>query len=85
MSKPNKRHALSTRIWHWVTAISVIILFMSGLNISNAHPRLYWGEWGFMPEQAWLELPRFPGEGGYRARPADPPLSLRAEPASQAG
>ena len=56
-----KRHALGTRIWHWLNALSVIVLFMSGLNISNAHPRLYWGEWGFAPEQAWLELPRFPG------------------------
>ena len=56
-----KRHALSTRLWHWITALSVIVLFMSGLNISNAHPRLYWGEWGFMPQDAWLTLPRFPG------------------------
>ena len=34
---------------------------MSGLNISNAHPRLYWGEWGFAREHAWLEVWRFPG------------------------
>lgn len=61
MSKPKKRHALSTRIWHWVNAASLIILFMSGLNISNAHRRLYWGDWGFAAEQAWLEVPRFPG------------------------
>lgn len=61
MRKPRKRHALSTRLWHWVNAVSLIILFMSGLNISNAHPRLYWGEWGFAAEHAWLELPRFPG------------------------
>ncbi len=61
MDKPKKRHALSTRIWHWVNLISVSILFMSGLNISNAHPRLYWGDWGFAAEQAWLEVPRFPG------------------------
>ena len=56
-----RRHALSTRIWHWINAASVIILFMSGLNISNAHRRLYWGDWGFSPEQAWLVVPRFPG------------------------
>lgn len=60
-TKPGKRHALSTRIWHWINATSVIILFMSGLNISNAHRRLYWGDWGFAPSQAWLEVPRFPG------------------------
>lgn len=56
-----KRHALSTRLWHWINAISLVVLFMSGLNISNAHPRLYWGEWGFAPEDAWLHVWRFPG------------------------
>ncbi len=61
MNRPAKRHALSTRIWHWVNALSLIVLFMSGLNISNAHPYLYWGEWGFSPEMAWLNVPRFPG------------------------
>jgi Ni/Fe-hydrogenase b-type cytochrome subunit len=61
MSKVKKRHALSTRLWHWINAVSVIILFMSGLNISNAHRRLYWGNAGFAVEDAWLEVPRFPG------------------------
>lgn len=56
-----KRHALSTRLWHWVNALSLIVLFMSGLNISNAHPHLYWGEWGFAPKDAWLHVWRFPG------------------------
>ena len=56
-----KRHALSTRLWHWVNLVCLVVLFMSGLNISNAHPRLYWGQWGFAPEQAWLHLPHFPG------------------------
>ena len=36
-------------------------MFMSGLNISNAHRYLYWGNWGFEPQQAWLAVPRFPG------------------------
>lgn len=56
-----RRHALSTRIWHWVNVLSVAILFMSGLNISNAHPHLYWGEWGFDPKDAWFHVARFPG------------------------
>ena len=56
-----KRHALSTRIWHWINLLCLAVLFVSGLNISNAHRRLYWGEWGFAPEQAWLAVPRFPG------------------------
>jgi Ni/Fe-hydrogenase b-type cytochrome subunit len=61
VSKPTKRHALSTRLWHWTNAVAVIVLFMSGLNISNAHPHLYWGNAGFVPTEAWLDVPRFPG------------------------
>lgn len=56
-----KKHALSTRLWHWINAGSVIVLFMSGLNISNAHRYLYWGEYGFDPADAWTAVIRFPG------------------------
>ncbi|MBY6128553.1 cytochrome b/b6 domain-containing protein [Qipengyuania aquimaris] len=55
-----KRHAATTRIWHWLNLVCVVVLFMSGLTISNAHRRLYWGDWGFSVEQAWLIVPRFP-------------------------
>lgn len=54
------RHALGTRVWHWVNVVALFILFFSGLNISNAHPQLYWGQDGFSPADAWLLLPRFP-------------------------
>jgi len=37
------RHALPVRVGHWINAISLIILIMSGLQIFNAHPALYWG------------------------------------------
>ncbi|WP_394727514.1 cytochrome b/b6 domain-containing protein [Altererythrobacter sp. GH1-8] len=56
-----KKHALSTRLWHWINFISLTILFMSGLNISNGHRRLYWGDYGFDAADAWLHVPRFPG------------------------
>ncbi|CBV44207.1 cytochrome b/b6 domain-containing protein [Halomonas elongata] len=39
-----KRHALFTRLWHWVNAICLVVLLMSGLQIFNAHPALYWGK-----------------------------------------
>ncbi len=55
------RHRLSTRIWHWVNAITIFVMLMSGLMIFNAHPRLYWGQYGANFDSAWLELPRFPG------------------------
>ena len=56
-----KRHALTTRLWHWVNAVAMIVLFMSGLNISNAHRYLYWGDYGFDPKDAWAAVIRFPG------------------------
>ena len=55
------RHTLGTRLWHWVNFAAIFVLFFSGLNISNAHPQLYWGQWGFDPATAWLRLPHFPG------------------------
>ncbi len=58
---PKKRHALSTRIWHWINAVSIIVLFMSGLNIANAHKRLYWGNDGYDPAMAWFTHGKFPG------------------------
>ena len=55
------KHRLMTRIWHWVNATAIIIMFMSGLNIFNAHPRLYWGSDGTWGDPFWLKLDRFPG------------------------
>lgn len=55
-----KRHALMTRIWHWLNAAAFVVLFMSGLNISNAHRHLYWGDYGYDPADAWLSVIRFP-------------------------
>ncbi len=51
-----KRHRLSTRIWHWLNALAIFIMLMSGLMIFNAHPRLYWGEFGANPDAAWLQI-----------------------------
>lgn len=55
------RHRLITRIWHWTNALAVFVMIPSGLMIFNAHPRLYWGQYGANFDHAWLELPRWPG------------------------
>ncbi|MXO90578.1 cytochrome b/b6 domain-containing protein [Pontixanthobacter aquaemixtae] len=60
MARPARKHGLITRLWHWLNLVCIAVLFMSGLNISNAHRLLYWGDWGFAAEHAWLEVPRFP-------------------------
>ena len=51
-----RRHRLSTRIWHWTNAVTLFVLFMSGLTIFNAHPRLYWGDYGANFDHAWLQI-----------------------------
>jgi thiosulfate reductase cytochrome b subunit len=38
------RHDLLVRVTHWVGVLSILLLVMSGLQILNAHPALYWGE-----------------------------------------
>lgn len=37
------RHELIVRITHWLNAGVLLIMLMSGLQIFNAHPALYWG------------------------------------------
>jgi len=51
-----RRHRLSTRLWHWINAGTLLILLMSGLMIFNAHPRLYWGQYGANADPAWLQI-----------------------------
>lgn len=50
------RHRLPTRLWHWVTAVSVIVLLGSGLMILNAHGQLYWGQYGANYDQPWFRV-----------------------------
>lgn len=38
------RHSLWVRLSHWVNAGVLLIMLMSGLQIFNAHPALYWGQ-----------------------------------------
>jgi len=38
------RHRLPVRIMHWINVVSLTLLLMSGLQIFNAHPALYWGD-----------------------------------------
>jgi thiosulfate reductase cytochrome b subunit len=38
------RHALPVRLGHWLNVVWLFILIMSGLQIFNAHPALYWGD-----------------------------------------
>lgn len=55
------KHKLATRVWHWLNVVTIFIMIGSGLGILNAHPHLYWGQFGANPDPAWLNLPHWPG------------------------
>ncbi|MCI3135643.1 cytochrome b/b6 domain-containing protein [Phenylobacterium aquaticum] len=49
------RHTVATRLTHWVNVLALLLLLMSGLQIFNAHPALYWGQKSTFA-QPWLEM-----------------------------
>jgi thiosulfate reductase cytochrome b subunit len=50
------RHTLPVRIMHWVNVVALTILLMSGLQIFNAHPALYWGKSSYTGRPPVLEM-----------------------------
>ena len=50
------RHSGVTRLTHWLNALAMTVLLMSGLQIFNAHPALYWSDAGFDPASAVLAI-----------------------------
>jgi thiosulfate reductase cytochrome b subunit len=50
------RHSFVTRVTHWVNAALILLLLMSGMQIFNAHPRLYWGQYGANADHAFIEM-----------------------------
>ena len=50
------RHRLPVRIMHWINVVAITLLFMSGLNIFESHPALYWGPSSYSNRPAWLMI-----------------------------
>jgi thiosulfate reductase cytochrome b subunit len=50
------RHTRITRLTHWINLLCVTVLLMSGLQIFNAHPALYWGLSGADTDRAVFEI-----------------------------
>jgi thiosulfate reductase cytochrome b subunit len=61
------RHRLVTRITHWINAFCITFLLMSGMQIFNAHPRLYWGQYGADSDRAFIEMTAVDDEHGGEA------------------
>lgn len=41
------RHAIVVRLTHWINLLCLTLLLMSGLQLFNYHPALYWGNYGY--------------------------------------
>lgn len=50
-----RRHGPIVRLTHWANALALLLLLMSGLQIFNAHPALYWGARSTFAEP-WLAI-----------------------------
>ncbi len=50
------RHTLPVRIMHWINVVALTILLMSGLQIFNSHPALYWGKSSYTGAPPLLEM-----------------------------
>jgi thiosulfate reductase cytochrome b subunit len=46
------RHRLPVRVMHWINVACIAVLLGSGLQIFNAHPALYWGEYSTFDKPA---------------------------------
>lgn len=61
------RQRLSTRLTHWVWALCLFFLMLTGLQIFNAHPSLHVGkEAGFDYDNAILQIGAVEAEGSLR-------------------
>jgi thiosulfate reductase cytochrome b subunit len=65
-----RRHGPIVRVTHWVNVLALLVLVMSGLQIFNAHPALYWGAKSTFAEP-WLAVrggfPHWATLPGYRS------------------
>ena len=58
------RHTRVVRIAHWINAVCFLLLLMSGLQIFNAHPSLYWGQKGADFDKPFFEIGSVQTAGG---------------------
>jgi thiosulfate reductase cytochrome b subunit len=49
---------------HWINVLAFVLLLMSGLQIFNAHPALYWGKSSYSGRPPILQMTTRPGPQG---------------------
>ena len=71
------RHSALVRVTHWINVFCFSLLLMTGAQIFNAHPRLYWGEYGADNDHAWLSVDSLHDSHGWRGELHLGPLVFR--------
>ncbi|MCD7109431.1 cytochrome b/b6 domain-containing protein [Rhizobium sp. DKSPLA3] len=61
-----RRHSLTVRLSHWLNVLAMTVLLVSGLQIFNAHPSLYWGQYGADDDPAVLSLQAVETDGALK-------------------
>jgi thiosulfate reductase cytochrome b subunit len=57
-----RRHSIVVRVTHWLNVVCLTFLLMTGLQIFNAHPRLYVGAYGADADRPLVEIGARGGE-----------------------
>src|SRR5215471_7892362 len=50
------RHSIMVRLTHWINALCLVLLLMSGLRLFNYHPSLYWGNYGYRGVPSFISI-----------------------------
>jgi len=72
------RHSALVRVTHWVNVFCFSLLLMTGAQIFNAHPRLYWGQYGADNDHAWLSVDSLQGGGSLHGVLRLGPLAIES-------
>jgi thiosulfate reductase cytochrome b subunit len=72
------RHSVLVRVTHWINVFCFSLLLMTGAQIFNAHPRLYWGQYGADNDHAWLSVDSLQGGGSLHGVLRLGPLAIES-------
>lgn len=70
------RHRLPVRLSHWLNVLCMTILLFSGLQIFNAHPDLYWGQYGADDDPSFISIGAVEDSGMLRGVARIGPVSF---------
>lgn len=62
------RHTALVRLTHWINVLCLTVLVMTGAQIFNAHPHLYWGQYGADFDQPFISIDSLHDRNGWHGR-----------------